>query len=203
MAISAPYAVTSSQHSSLFHSCKYLRLPTSFLGPWLVLAAAELFEEIAFLAIATKLITYLTRQLHEGIPTSFIDVYNSQISASFFLAISGGFIADTSWGRFWPMLKFSLSFLLVSKSKLLFLLVLFFSLLIPVYFTSSHVSTSWQVKNINFPFSFLFSCIPGTSQYRLLLFRKSKIQIFNAVMLSTLLHVQPLFLSNRYHMSIT
>ncbi|KAG0561451.1 hypothetical protein KC19_9G065500 [Ceratodon purpureus] len=94
-------------------NCTPVNMRTS--GRWRAvgfLIAAELFEEIAFLAIATKLITYLTRQLHEGIPTSFIDVYNLQISASFFLAISGGFIADTSWGRFWPMLKFSLSFLL-------------------------------------------------------------------------------------------
>jgi peptide/histidine transporter 3/4 len=90
----------------------------------LLFAAAEVFEKISFLAIASNLVTYLTRQLHEGPATASINVYNWQ-GASFLLAILGGFIADTYWGRFWTMLNFSLSFLLVSNFIFIFFSFIF------------------------------------------------------------------------------
>ncbi|KAJ9169650.1 hypothetical protein P3X46_017814 [Hevea brasiliensis] len=60
----------------------------------------EIFERMAYYGIASNLVLYLTRKLHEGTVTSSNDVTN-WVGTVWMLPILGAYIADAHLGRFW------------------------------------------------------------------------------------------------------
>ncbi|KAK9087805.1 hypothetical protein Syun_030199 [Stephania yunnanensis] len=60
----------------------------------------EVFERMAYYGIATNLVLYLTRKLHQGTVTSANNV-NNWLGTVWMMPILGAFIADSYLGRYW------------------------------------------------------------------------------------------------------
>uniref|UniRef100_A0A161WWR0 Major facilitator superfamily (MFS) profile domain-containing protein n=1 Tax=Daucus carota subsp. sativus TaxID=79200 RepID=A0A161WWR0_DAUCS len=71
----------------------------------------EVFERMAFNAIASNLVVYLTTQLHEDTVTSVRNV-NNWLGSVWFTPILGAYIADSFLGRFWTFTISSLIYVL-------------------------------------------------------------------------------------------
>eukprot|EP01018_Ginkgo_biloba_P000984 Gb_03690 [translate_table: standard] len=71
----------------------------------------EVFERMAFYAIASNLVIYLTGKMHEGTVTSSRNV-NNWSGAIWITPIFGAYIADTHWGRYWTFTIFSCIYIL-------------------------------------------------------------------------------------------
>ncbi|GLJ37728.1 hypothetical protein SUGI_0766510 [Cryptomeria japonica] len=75
------------------------------------LVGYEIFERMAFFAIASNLVNYLTNMLHEGTVTSSRNV-NNWTGAIWITPVLGAYIADTHWGRYWTFTIFSFIYIL-------------------------------------------------------------------------------------------
>ncbi|KAM3294869.1 hypothetical protein ACQJBY_037636 [Aegilops geniculata] len=67
-----------------------------------MILAVEFCECVAFFAIATNLVTYLTTVLHETKVAAARDV-SAWVGACFLAPLIGAFLADTYLGRYWTM----------------------------------------------------------------------------------------------------
>lgn len=83
----------------------------------------EAFERMAFYGIASNLVNYLTKRLHEDTISSVRNV-NNWSGAVWITPIAGAYIADSYIGRFWTFTASSLIYVLVLiLQSLLFLMV--------------------------------------------------------------------------------
>lgn len=71
----------------------------------------EAFERMAFYGIASNLVIYLTKELHEGTVSSARNV-NNWTGAVWLTPILGAYISDTYFGRYWTFLASSIIYLL-------------------------------------------------------------------------------------------
>lgn len=67
-----------------------------------MILGVEFCECVAFFAIATNLVTYLTTVLHESKITAARN-YSAWVGACFLTPLIGAFLADTYLGRYWTM----------------------------------------------------------------------------------------------------
>ncbi|KAL6906254.1 hypothetical protein ACP4OV_003855 [Aristida adscensionis] len=77
-------------------------------GNWracILILGVELCDCMAFFAIATNLVTYLTTVLHESKVTAARNA-SAWVGASFLTPLLGAFIADTYLGRYWTIVAF-------------------------------------------------------------------------------------------------
>eukprot|EP00249_Psilotum_nudum_P022038 c28351_g1_i1 orf=394-2361(-) len=70
----------------------------------------ECCERLAFYGISTNLVTYLTRELHEGNATAATNV-NAWSGTCYITPLIGAFLADAYWGRYWTIMAFSFIYL--------------------------------------------------------------------------------------------
>lgn len=77
-----------------------------------MVAAIEFSERLSFFGIATNLITYLTKVIHEDLKTAAKDV-NYWTGVTTTTALIGGFIADSYTGYFSAVVVSSLIYLMV------------------------------------------------------------------------------------------
>ncbi|KAK8548660.1 hypothetical protein V6N13_054562 [Hibiscus sabdariffa] len=86
------------------------RVRRSETGGWTAcsfVVVYEVFEKMAFFAISTNLITYLTTRLHQGTVKSANNVTN-WAGTNGLTPILGAYIADACLGRYWTFLIFSI-----------------------------------------------------------------------------------------------
>lgn len=74
----------------------------------------EVAERLAFFAIAANMVTYLTFEMHQSIPTAATHV-TDWIGAAYVLTIFGAFMADAYLGRFKTIIIFSCIYAVVSR----------------------------------------------------------------------------------------
>ncbi|KAK3444551.1 hypothetical protein EUGRSUZ_A01361 [Eucalyptus grandis] len=72
----------------------------------------EAFERMAFYGIASNLVVYLTKKLHEGTVTSSNNVTN-WVGTTWMTPILGAYIADAYLGCFWTFIYASVLYLMV------------------------------------------------------------------------------------------
>ena len=75
----------------------------------------EACERMAYYGIATNLVLYLTRELHEGTVKSSNNVTN-WVGTVWMTPLLGAYIADTYLGRYWTFMIASVIYLLVNIS---------------------------------------------------------------------------------------
>ncbi|KAF8674872.1 hypothetical protein HU200_048006 [Digitaria exilis] len=93
-----------------------------------LIIGVEFCESLAFFAISTNLVTYLTTVLHESKVAAARNV-SAWVGASFLAPLFGAFIADTYWGRYWTIVVFLPAYITA-------LLILIASASLPVFSTS-------------------------------------------------------------------
>lgn len=73
----------------------------------------ECCERLAFYGIAMNLVTYLTKELHQGNVSA---ATNSTIwrGSCYLTTLIGAFLADAYWGRYWTIAVFSIIYFVVS-----------------------------------------------------------------------------------------
>lgn len=74
----------------------------------------EVCERIAFYAISSNLVIYLTTVLHEDVSTSAKNV-NNWGGTTFMTPLLGAFVADAFLGRYWTITGFSCCYFLVTQ----------------------------------------------------------------------------------------
>ncbi|KAK3444552.1 LOW QUALITY PROTEIN: hypothetical protein EUGRSUZ_A01363 [Eucalyptus grandis] len=74
----------------------------------------EAFERMAFYGIASNLVVYLTKKLHEGTVTSSNNVTN-WVGTVWMTPILGAYIADAYLGRFWTFISASVLYVTVLR----------------------------------------------------------------------------------------
>eukprot|EP01018_Ginkgo_biloba_P001010 Gb_27115 [translate_table: standard] len=87
---------------------------TATTGGWkasLFIMAVESSERMAYFAIISNLITYLTNVLHEGLAISAKNV-NNWLGVTTVLPLVGGFLADAYVGQYWMVVVTSIIYLL-------------------------------------------------------------------------------------------
>lgn len=72
----------------------------------------EVFERMAYYGIASNLVIYLTKKLHEGTVESSNNVTN-WIGTVWMTPLIGAYIADTYLGRYWTFMIASAIYLVV------------------------------------------------------------------------------------------
>lgn len=72
----------------------------------------EIFERMAYYGIASNLVIYLTRELHEGTVASSNNV-TYWIGTVWMTPLIGAYIADTYLGRYWTFMIASAIYLMV------------------------------------------------------------------------------------------
>lgn len=72
----------------------------------------EVFERMAYYGIASNLVLYLTRELHEGTVSSSNNVTNWS-GTVWLTPILGAYIADAYLGRYWTFIIASVIYLVV------------------------------------------------------------------------------------------
>ena len=92
---------------------------TKFLWMWLLLAAIEFSERLCYFGIATSLIIYLTRVIHQDLKTAAKSC-NYWIGVTTMMPLLGGFLADAYLGRFSTVLASCVFYFMVSNLKSLF-----------------------------------------------------------------------------------
>ncbi|XP_072970675.1 protein NRT1/ PTR FAMILY 5.2-like isoform X1 [Typha angustifolia] len=75
------------------------------------LVVYEVFDRMAYFAVSTNLLIYLTRKLHQGTVEAANNVTN-WAGVGFLMPVFGGYIADAYLGRYWTFVISSLFFLL-------------------------------------------------------------------------------------------
>jgi peptide/histidine transporter 3/4 len=73
----------------------------------------EVCERVAFYAISSNLVIYLTTVLHEDVSTSAKNV-NNWGGTTFMTPLLGAFVADAFLGRYWTITSFSCCYFLVT-----------------------------------------------------------------------------------------
>ena len=73
----------------------------------------EVCERVAFYAISSNLVIYLTTVLHEDVSTSAKNV-NNWGGTTFMTPLLGAFVADAFLGRYWTITGFSCCYFLVT-----------------------------------------------------------------------------------------
>ena len=69
---------------------------------------------MAYYGIATNLVLYLTRKLHEGTVTSSNNVTN-WVGTVWMTPLLGAYLADAHFGRYWTFVASSIIYFLVRK----------------------------------------------------------------------------------------
>lgn len=82
-----------------------------------ICAAIEFGERLSYFGIATSLILYLTKVIHQDLKTAAKSV-NCWSGVTTLMPLLGGFIADAYLGRFWTVLVSSIVYLLVIPCSL-------------------------------------------------------------------------------------
>lgn len=77
-------------------------------------AVYEVFERMAYFGIASNLILYLTKKLHQGTVTSANNVTN-WVGTIFLTPILGAYIADAYLGRYWTYIPHRFYHLSIGK----------------------------------------------------------------------------------------
>jgi peptide/histidine transporter 3/4 len=72
----------------------------------------ECCERLAYYGIATNLVTYLTRKLHEGNASAARNVTTWQ-GTCYLAPLIGAVLADSYWGRYWTIAIFSMIYFIV------------------------------------------------------------------------------------------
>lgn len=75
-------------------------------------AGCEVCERVAFYAISSNLVIYLTTVLHEDVAESAKNV-NNWGGTTFMTPLIGAFVADAFLGRYWTIATFSCGYFLV------------------------------------------------------------------------------------------
>ncbi|RCV43700.1 hypothetical protein SETIT_9G314800v2 [Setaria italica] len=102
-------------------------------GKWracYLILGVEFCESMAFTAISTNLVTYLTTVLHETKVDAARNV-SAWLGACFLSPLLGAFIADTYWGRYWTIVVSAPVYIIA-------MLVLIASASLPVFSASSY-----------------------------------------------------------------
>ncbi|GLT96808.1 hypothetical protein SLE2022_144060 [Rubroshorea leprosula] len=73
----------------------------------------ECCERLAYYGIATNLVSYLTKKLHEGNADAARSVSNWQWTC-YLTPFSGAILADAFWGRYWTIAAFSTTYFIVN-----------------------------------------------------------------------------------------
>lgn len=76
----------------------------------------ECCERLAYYGIATNLVTYLTRKLHEGNVSAARNVTTWQ-GTCYLAPLIGAVLADSYWGRYWTIASFSTIYFLVITNQ--------------------------------------------------------------------------------------
>lgn len=79
-----------------------------------VFVGYEVFERMAYYGIASNLVLYLTKELHEGTVKSSNNVTN-WVGTVWMTPIVGAYISDALLGRYWTFLIASGIYLLVKS----------------------------------------------------------------------------------------
>ncbi|KAJ1430529.1 PTR2 family proton/oligopeptide symporter, conserved site [Sesbania bispinosa] len=99
----------------------------------------ECCERLAYYGIATNLVTYLTRKLHEGNVSAARNVTTWQ-GTCYLAPLIGAIIADSYWGRYWTIAAFSTIYFICFYSVFKFL-----NMEGDVVNKLSHGSKDWKV----------------------------------------------------------
>lgn len=86
----------------------------------------ECCERLAYYGIATNLVTYLTKKLHEGNVSAARNVTTWQ-GTCYLTPLLGAVLADAYWGRYWTIVAFSTIYFVVrfSNFQIYFILLLY------------------------------------------------------------------------------
>lgn len=79
------------------------------------LTGNECCERLAYYGIATNLVSYLTKNLHEGNALAARNVTTWQ-GTCYLAPLIGALLADAYWGRYWTIAVFSSIYFIVSGS---------------------------------------------------------------------------------------
>jgi len=85
---------------------------TILIGP--LFSAIETSERLSFFGIATSLVLYLTKVMHQDLKTAARNV-NYWSGVTTLMPLFGGFIADSYMGRYTTVLGSSIIYLMVSS----------------------------------------------------------------------------------------
>ena len=77
------------------------------------ITGTECCERLAYYGIATNLVTYLTKKLHEGNVSAARNVTTWQ-GTCYLTPLIGAIMADAYWGRYWTIGVFSTIYFIVS-----------------------------------------------------------------------------------------
>ena len=80
----------------------------------------EIFERMAYYGIATNLVLYLTRELHEGNVASSNNVTN-WVGTVWMTPLIGAYIADAHLGRYWTFIIASGIYLVVCRYLIMYI----------------------------------------------------------------------------------
>ncbi|TXG58701.1 hypothetical protein EZV62_016530 [Acer yangbiense] len=94
-----------------------LRARTGVWKASLFIIAIEFSERLSYFGIATSLIIYLTKVIHQDLKTAARSV-NCWAGVTTLMPLFGGFIADAYLGRFWTVFVSSIVYLLISDDRL-------------------------------------------------------------------------------------
>ena len=75
-------------------------------------AGMELCERLAYYAIQSNLLHYLTKVLQQSSTEAFKNVL-TWTGITLIVPIAGGFLADAYWGRYWTIAVLSIVYLIV------------------------------------------------------------------------------------------
>lgn len=91
----------------------------------------ECCERLAYYGIATNLVSYLTKKLHEGNVSAARNVTTWQ-GTCYLSPLIGAVLADAYWGRYWTIAAFSTIYLIVIAT------FISFSCFFPLYQSCLH-----------------------------------------------------------------
>lgn len=77
------------------------------------IAGTECCERLAYYGIATNLVSYLTKRLHEGNVSAARNVTTWQ-GTCYLTPLIGAVLADAYWGRYWTIAVFSTIYFIVT-----------------------------------------------------------------------------------------
>lgn len=100
----------------ILHATWMIKYPIVFLTFILPHTGTECCERLAYYGIATNLVTYLTKKLHEGNVSAARNV-TTWSGTCYLTPLIGAVLADTCWGRYWTIAAFSAIYFIVIVNR--------------------------------------------------------------------------------------
>ena len=116
---------------------------------WFIFVAIEFSERLSYFGIATNMITYMTKVMHQDLKTA-ADSVNIWTGVTTVTPLLGAFLADACTGRYFMILFSALLYVLVSPSinfSLIIILISYSANIIEliIFLNKSHVCTQSNI----------------------------------------------------------